>query len=127
MAWLAARFGRARGHVAAAGLLALATAHTLLIDAPVYEAGDSVTLQAIVAVALVTAAAAMVARLYQGRPAVYREAVGGLALAGLAYLAPVALDGVAVVGAWRRSPWHSPPSPGQALGPIRTRRCRSSR
>jgi Predicted membrane protein (DUF2339) len=100
LAWLAARLGRARGYIAAAGFLAGAGLHTLAFDAPPDRLSEPATLTAVVAVALVTAAAAAISRLSTRSWPWYRDGAEAIALAGLAYLAPVALDGVWVVAAW---------------------------
>jgi uncharacterized membrane protein len=100
LAWLARRLNHARGYVAAAGFIAAAAVHTLAFDAPPDTLGDPVTLTAVVAVALVAGAAAIVSRLYRGPRGEYRDGMQVVALAGLAYLAPAAFDGVWVVVAW---------------------------
>lgn len=102
LAWLGAHLGRVRGYLAAGGLLALATAHTLTFDARPDELTAAGELSAVVAVVLVVAAAAAVATLYRGSWPAYRDAVTGLALAGSAYLPAVAfgVEDVWVVVGW---------------------------
>jgi uncharacterized membrane protein len=100
LAWLARRMDRARGYVAAAGLLTAASAHTLVFDARPDTLIESPEASAVVAVVLVSAAAAIVSRLYRGGWAEFRDALDLVALAWLAYLVPIALEGVPVVVAW---------------------------
>ena len=100
LAWLARTMDRARGYLAAAGFLAAAALHTLAFDAPPDQLTEHATASAIVAVVLVIAAAAIVSRLYAGPWAEFGDAMDVLAIAGLAYLAPVAFEGVPVVAAW---------------------------
>ena len=100
LAWFAQRMDRARGYVAAAGFLVAASAHVLLFDARPDRLVESPEASAIVAVVLVSAAAAIVSRLYRGGWAEFRDGLDLLALAGLAYLVPTALEGVPVVVAW---------------------------
>jgi uncharacterized membrane protein len=100
LAWLGRRMDQARGYVAAVGFLAAASAHVLLFDAPPDQLVESPEGSAVVAVVLVSAAAAIVSRLYRGGWAEYRGGLELLALAGLAYLVPTALEGVPVVVAW---------------------------
>jgi uncharacterized membrane protein len=100
LAWLGRRLGRARGYVAAAGFLALAAAHALALDAPPDELAMPGEPTEVIAVLLVAAAAAGVARLYEGPWTTYRDVVTGLALGGLAYLPAVAFEGVWVVASW---------------------------
>jgi uncharacterized membrane protein len=100
LAWLAQRMELARGYLGAAGFLIAATVHVLAFDAPLDALASDWDLSAVVAVALVGAAAAAVSALYDGDEDAYREAALALALAALAYLPAVALDGVAVVVAW---------------------------
>ncbi len=100
LAWLARRMNTTRGYIGAAGFLALASAHTLAFDARPDRLVDPPTAGAIVAVVLVIAAAAILSRLYAGPWAEFGDAMDVLALGGLAYLAPVAFEGVPVVAAW---------------------------
>ena len=100
LAWLARRLGRDRGYVAAVGFLAAATAHVLLFDARPDQLVESPEWSAIVALVLVSTAAAAVSRLYRGAWAEFRDALDLLALAGLAYVVPIAFEGVPVVVAW---------------------------
>ena len=101
LAWLGQRTGAARAYVASIGFLVLAGAHTLFFDAPpemLLEEGTDAT--ATVAVVLVSAAAVLCAYLYRGAWPEARLASAAVAAAGLAYLPPIALDGVWVVAAW---------------------------
>jgi uncharacterized membrane protein len=100
LAWLARRLERTRGYVAAVGFLAAASVHVLLFDARPDKLVESPEASAVVALVLVSAAAAIVSRLYRGGWAEYRGGLELLALAGLAYLVPTALEGVPVVVAW---------------------------
>ncbi len=100
LTWLARRTGRARGYLAAGGFLALAAAHALLVDAPVERLTGDTDATAVVAVVLVIIAAGLCGRLYAGRVPEPRLVAYGLAMAGLAYLPPIALEGVSVVAAW---------------------------
>jgi uncharacterized membrane protein len=100
LAWLARRMDRDRGYVAAVGFLAAAAAHVLIFDARPDRLVESPEWSPVVALLLVTAAAAIVSRLYRGAWAEFTDALDLLALAGLAYLVPIALEGVPVVVAW---------------------------
>jgi uncharacterized membrane protein len=100
LTWLARRMGRARGYLAAGGFLALAAAHTLTVDAPADRLVGDPDVTAVVAVVLVIVAAALCARLYAGPWAEPRLLAYALAIAGLAYLPPIGLEGVPVVAAW---------------------------
>jgi uncharacterized membrane protein len=100
LAWLARRMGQHRGYIAAGGFLLGALMHTLAFDAPPEALIDDPDGTAVMAVVLVTAAAAIGSWLARGDR---REAVTigeGVALAGLAYLPPIALEGTPVVLAW---------------------------
>ncbi|HET9675770.1 MAG TPA: DUF2339 domain-containing protein [Gaiellaceae bacterium] len=100
LAWLARRMDRVRGYVAAAGFVAAATIHTLAFDARPDDLVERPTASAVVAVLLVTVAAGLVSWLSSSWRREYRDAMQVVALAGLAYLAPVAFEGVWVVVAW---------------------------
>jgi hypothetical protein len=100
LAWLGRRLDRARGYLAAAAFLGGASAHVLLFDARPDQLVDPPEASAVVAVLLVSAAAAIVSRLYRGRWADFRGALELVALGGIAYLVPTALEGVPVVVAW---------------------------
>jgi uncharacterized membrane protein len=100
LAWLARRMERDRGYIAAVGFLAAASAHTLAFDARPDQLVESPEWSAIVALVLVSAAAATVSRLYRGAWAEFTDALDLLALAGLAYLVPIAFEGVPVVVGW---------------------------
>ena len=100
LAWLARRLDRARGFVAAAGFIAGAAIHTLAFDARPDDLVHAPTLSAVVAVLLVTASAALVSWFAFAWRREYRDAMQFVALAGLAYLVPVAFEGVWVVVAW---------------------------
>jgi uncharacterized membrane protein len=91
---------RVRGYVAAAAFTAGAAIHTLVFDARPDDLVHAPTLTAVVAVVLVTAAAALVSWFASSWKSEYRDAMQLLAVAGLAYLAPVALQGVWVAVAW---------------------------
>ena len=100
LAWLARRMERDRGYVAAVGFLAAASVHVLAFDARPDQLVESPEWSAVVALVLVSAAAAIVSRLYRGAWAEFTDALDLVALAGLAYLVPIALEGVPVVVAW---------------------------
>ncbi|MBA3383932.1 MAG: DUF2339 domain-containing protein, partial [Actinobacteria bacterium] len=100
LAWLARRMERDRDYVAAVGFLAATSAHVLVFDARPDRLVESPEWSAVVALVLVSAAAAIVSRLYRGTWAEFTDALDLLALAGLAYLVPIALEGVPVVVAW---------------------------
>jgi uncharacterized membrane protein len=100
LTWLARRTGEDRGYLAALGFLSAAAAHSLLFDARPDAMFDDPNATAIVAVVLVTAAAAIAARLYAGPWESARAVPEAFAVAGLAYLPPIALEGVLVVAAW---------------------------
>jgi uncharacterized membrane protein len=100
LAWLARRLERDRGYVAAVGFLAAASAHVLLFDARPDQLVEAPEWSAVVALVLVSAAAATVSRLYRGAWEEFTDALDLLALAGVAYLVPIALEGVPVVVAW---------------------------
>ena len=100
LAWLARRMERDRGYVAAVAFLAAASAHVLMFDARPDRLFESPAWSPIVALVLVSAAAAIVSRLYRGTWAEFTDALDLLALAGLAYLVPIAFEGVPVVVAW---------------------------
>ena len=100
LAWLGRRTRAARAYIGALGFLALATGHTLLFDAPPRTlAEDGFAATPTVAVALVTIAALLCAQLHDRRDPV-RLAFAAVAAAGIAYLPPIALDGVWVTAAW---------------------------
>jgi uncharacterized membrane protein len=100
LAWLARRTGQHRGYLAAGGFLLGALTHALAFDAPPEALVEEPHWTPVVAVALVTAGAAVGSWFARGeRP----EAVTvgeTAALAGIAYLAPTALEGTAVVVVW---------------------------
>jgi uncharacterized membrane protein len=100
LAWLARRTKQHRGYLAAGGFLLGALMHALMFDAPPEALVEDPTASAVVAVALVTLAGAIGSQLARGdRP----EAVTigeAVALAGLAYLPPIAFEGLPVVLAW---------------------------
>jgi uncharacterized membrane protein len=100
LAWLARRIGQHRGYLAAGGFLLAALVHTLAFDAPPEALIEDPDGTAVVAVLLVTAAAALGSWLARGERAEAVTIGEGVALAGLAYLAPVALEGTPVVLAW---------------------------
>lgn len=100
LAWLARRLEKDRGYVASVGLLAAASLHVLLFDARPDMAVEAPAWSPIVAILLVSAAAAIVSRLYRGTWAEFRDALDLLALAGIAYVVPIAFEGVPVVVAW---------------------------
>ena len=100
LAWLARRMDRARGYVAAAGFIGAASIHTLAFDARPDDLVHSPTLSAVVAVVFVTAASALVSWFASAWKPEYRDAMRLVALAGLAYLVPTALQGVWVVVGW---------------------------
>jgi uncharacterized membrane protein len=100
LTWLARRTGEARGYLAAAGFLTAAAAHTLVFDAPPDKLFDEASSTAIVAVVLVTGAAVLASRLYAGPWQGATVLPDAIAAAGLAYLSPVALEGVLVVAGW---------------------------
>ena len=100
LAWLARRMEKDRGYIAAVGFLAAASAHTLVFDARPDQLTESPEWSAIVALVLVSAAAATVSRLYRGSWAEFTDALDLLALGGLAYLVPIAFEGVPVVVGW---------------------------
>jgi uncharacterized membrane protein len=100
LAWLARRLQQRRGYLAAGGFLLLALLHTLAIDARPEDLVEEPSGSAVVAVALVTLAALVGSRIARrdGEDlALFGEAV---ALGGLAYLPPIAFEGVPVVLAW---------------------------
>jgi uncharacterized membrane protein len=100
LVWLTQRTGLQRGLVAAGGFLLAAIVHALAFDAPPEVLAEDPEWRASVAVALVALAAGIGSWLARG---VRQEAVNAgefAALAGLAYLAPVALEGMPVVVAW---------------------------
>ena len=101
LAWLGGRTGAARAYLGSVAFLVLAAGHTLVVDAPpelLLEEGTDAT--ATIAVVLVAAAAMLCVYLYRGAWAVPRAVYAGVAAAALAYLPPIALDGVWVVAAW---------------------------
>ena len=100
LAWLGRRMERDRGYVAAVGFLAAASAHALAFDARPDQLTESPEWSAIVALVLVSAAAATVSRLYRGKWDEFTDALDLLALAGVAYLVPIAFEGVPVVVGW---------------------------
>jgi uncharacterized membrane protein len=100
LAWLARRTGEQRGYVVALGFLTAAAAHALLFDARPDKLTEEPEATGIVAVVLVTVAALIASRLYTGAWERAREIPQAFALAGLAYLPPIALEGVPVVVAW---------------------------
>jgi uncharacterized membrane protein len=100
LAWLARRTGQHRAYVAAGGFLLAAVVHVLAFDAPPEELAEEPSWRGVVAVALVTAAAAVGSWLARGER---QEAVTigeSVAVLGLAYLAPTAFEGTTVVLAW---------------------------
>ena len=101
LVWLAGRMDSGRAYVGSIVLLGLAAGHALLFDAPpelLIEEGTDAT--ATVAVALLAIAGGLCAYLYRGPWAEARLAYAAVAGAALAYLPPIALDGVWVVAAW---------------------------
>ena len=100
LAWLARRMERDRGYLAAVGFLAAASVHALLFDARPDRLVESPEWASVVALLLVTAAAAIVSRIYRGQWAEFADALDLAALSGVAYLVPIALEGVPVVVAW---------------------------
>ena len=100
LAWLARRTGEQRGYVFALGFLAAGGAHALLFNARPDRLFDKPDGTAIVAVLLVTAAALVGSRLYTGAWERARTLPQAVAVAGLAYLPPIALEGLPVVAAW---------------------------
>jgi len=100
LTWLARRMERDRGYLAAVGFLAAASAHVLLFDARPDRLVESPEWAPVVALLLVTAAAAIVSRIYRGQWAEFTDALDLAALGGLAYVVPIALEGVPVVVAW---------------------------
>jgi uncharacterized membrane protein len=100
LAWLARTTKQHRGYLAAGGFLLGAILHALAFDAPPEALVEDPAGSAVVAVALVTLAALAGSRLARGDR---QEAVTigeWVALAGLAYLPPIAFEGVPVVLAW---------------------------
>jgi uncharacterized membrane protein len=89
-------------HVALGGQLALATVHTLLVDAPLgAQAGESGGLgAALSATAAVAIGALACARLTRSERHGVRTALDAVAIAALAYLTGLALDGTPLVLAW---------------------------
>ena len=100
LAWLARRLEKDRGYVAAVGFLTAAAIHVVVFDARPDRLFESPEWSAVVAVVLVGAAAAIVSRLYRGTWGEFADALDLLALGGLAYVVPIALEGVPVVVAW---------------------------
>ncbi len=100
LAWLARRMEKDRGYIAAVGFLAAASAHVLAFDARPDQLVESPEWSAVVALVLVSAAAATVSRLYRGTWDEFTDALDLLALGGLAYLVPIAFEGAPVVVGW---------------------------
>jgi uncharacterized membrane protein len=100
LTWLARRTGEDRGYVVGAGFLALASLHALTIDAEPTRLVDEPDATAVVAVALVAAAAFASAYLYRGPWAGWSRAGELLGAAALAYLVPLAFEGLPVVLGW---------------------------
>jgi uncharacterized membrane protein len=100
LAWLARRTGEERGYAVALGFLFAAAAHAFVFDARPDKLIEEPEGSAIVAVLLVTGAALIASRLFAGAWERVRGVPLALALAGLAYLPPIALEGVLVVVAW---------------------------
>lgn len=100
LSWIARRTGIGRGYVAAAGFLMAAAVHTLALDAPGEMLDGIAPVSAITAVLLVTTAAALMSRIYDGATKHAREALEIVALAGLAYLVPAITDGPCVAVGW---------------------------
>jgi uncharacterized membrane protein len=100
LTWLARRTGENRGYLAALGFLTAAAAHALLFNARPDKLFEEAEATAVVAIVLVTVAALIAARLYAGPPERARVIPELFAVAGLAYLPPIALEGVVVVVAW---------------------------
>jgi uncharacterized membrane protein len=100
LAWLARRTGEQRGYLLSLGFLAAAGAHTLLFNARPDKLFEEPEATAIVAVLLVTVAALITSRLFAGAWESAQAITQAVAVAGLAYLPPIALEGVLVVAAW---------------------------
>jgi uncharacterized membrane protein len=100
LAWLARRLEKDRGYIASVGFLAAASLHVLLFDARPDIVVEAPEWSPIVAILLVSAAAGIVSRLYRGTWAEFTDALDLLALAGVAYVVPIAFEGVPVVVAW---------------------------
>lgn len=100
LTWLARRTGEERGYLLGAAFLALAIAHAVTIDAHPFKLFDDPAASPSIAVALVAAAAFACAALYRGGWARRRGVVEAVGAVALGYLAPMALDGLAVVVAW---------------------------
>lgn len=98
--WLARRSGMRRGYLGGSIFLGLAALHTLTMDAPPEQLIESFDASATVAVALVAIAAILASRLYAHPWPTGLLALELLAAAALAYLTPIALEGVWVVIAW---------------------------
>jgi uncharacterized membrane protein len=100
LAWLARRLGQHRGYLAAGAFLLAAIVHTLAFDAPPEALVEEPDRTAVVAVLLVIVSAAAGARFARGERAEAVTIGEGIAVAALAYLPPVALEGAPVVVAW---------------------------
>ncbi len=100
LTWLARRTREDRGYVFGAGFLALAAAHTLAIDAEPERLVEEPVASAVVAASLVAAAAFACARLYRGPWAGWSRAFELLGAAALAYVVPLAFEGLPVVLGW---------------------------
>jgi uncharacterized membrane protein len=100
LAWLARRTGQHRGYIAAGAFLLGALLHTLALDAPPEAFVGEPDWTAVVAVTLVVVAAAVGSWFGRGERADAVTIGEIVAVAGLAYLPPVALEGTPVVLAW---------------------------
>lgn len=98
--WLARRTGLRRGYLAGSAFLALASVHTLAIDARPDRLVEGFDATATVAVALVAVAAMLAFRFYADPWAEGALAIGAVAVAAVAYLPPIALHGIWLVAAW---------------------------
>jgi uncharacterized membrane protein len=100
LAWLARRTGEQRGYIVALGFLAAAAAQALLFNARPDKLIEEPEASAVVAVVLVTVAALIGSHLFAAAGERGRAIPLAFAVAGLAYLPPIALEGVPVVVAW---------------------------
>jgi len=100
LTWLSRRTGEERGYALALGFLLAAAAHAFVFNARPDKLVEEPEGSAIVAVLLVAGAALITSRLFAGAWERVRGVPLALAVAGLAYLPPIALEGVSVVVAW---------------------------